>query len=517
VRKVVEKDYSPWSLFEDSYEKYANHVMLLHNVNELTYAQVYGKLNQFSLIVKELDFTVAGIYLPNGPEFIYCMLALNKLKKPVVYLSYQFKGDVLAEMINYSDIEILVTDENGYKEIEKCIDKVQLHYLLIYSETTGSFDLIKLKDKQHKQLGGFKEDTFGICFTSGSTARPKGILLSNRAIAGNAMAVAEFLDFKSYDRTLVPRSFAQASPISGDILMAISRGGCIIILNDLFHPGIFLKAVEEYKATTVFMIRTMLSQVLYYPQLSKYDISSLRKILLGGMINPKNIFLEAEERLKGVSLYNAYGISEASARVTFSNPSDLKSFPGTIGRPMRGCDIKIYREDGTEARTGETGEIYVISDYVMDGYYKSENQTKETLTPLGLRTRDTGYKDENNLYYIIGRSDDLIIQGGNKVYPIDIEEVLLKHPSVEEVVVLGIDDEKLGKRIVTLLSLKYGCMAEIQELYNFCRQNLEDKKVPKEIHILDRIPRNTIGKISKNELKYFYQNELIGGNKNEKK
>jgi acyl-CoA synthetase (AMP-forming)/AMP-acid ligase II len=213
--------------------------------------------------------------------------------------------------------------------------------------------------------------------------------------------------------------------------------------------------------------------------------------------------------LRGASLYNAYGISEASARVTFSNPSDLMRSPGTIGRPMRGCDIKIYSEDGNEARTGEVGEIYVISDYIMDGYYKSENQTKEALTQHGLRTRDTGYKDENNLYYVIGRSDDLIIQGGNKVYPIDIEEVLLKHPSVSEVVVLGIEDEKLGKRIVTLVSLKHGCRAGIQELYSFCRQNLEDKKVPKEIYIIDTIPRNTIGKISKNELKCFYHNILI--------
>jgi len=504
---VVKTNFSPWSLFEDSLKKYSNNVMLIHNQNELTYAQVNEKVQQFSQIIKELDYTVAGFYMPNGPEFIYCMLALNSQKKPVVYLSYQFKGNVLAELINYSDIEVLVTDEKGYTEIEKCMDKIQLQAILIFRET-GSFDLIRLKNKPHKELSGYKENTFGICFTSGSTARPKGILLSNAAIAGNAMAVAEFLDFKSNDRTLIPRSFAQASPISGDILMAISRGGSIIILNDLFHPAIFLKAVEDYKATNVFMIRTMLSQVLDYPMLSKYNYSSLKKILLGGMINPSYIFQEAEKKLKGVSLYNAYGISEAAARVTFSDPSELKSFPGTIGRPMRGCDVKIYREDGTEANVKEAGEIYVSSDYVMDGYYKSENKTKEALTPLGLRTRDTGYKDENGLFYVIGRSDDLIIQGGNKVYPIDIEEVLLSHPAVAEVVVLGIEDEKLGKRIVALVSLKYECKAEIKELYSFCRANLEDKKVPKEIHILDKIPRNIIGKISKNELSCFYQNEL---------
>ncbi len=505
---MVKSENSPWNLFEDSLYKYESNVMLIHNGKEFSYSQIYNKVLYFSQSIDQLDFTVAGIYLPNGPEFIYCMLALNRGKKPVVYLSYQFKGEVLAEMINYSDMEVLVTDEQGYREIQKCRDKIQLKYLLVY-KAAGRFEQISLSNSAHKELSGYTSSTFGVCFTSGSTARPKGILLSNRAISGNAIAVAEFLDFKSTDRTLVPRSFAQASPISGDILMAVSKGGSIIILNDLFHPGIFLKAVQDYRATTVFMIRTMLSQVLDYPQLSTFDLSSLKKILLGGMINPGRIFQEAENKLKGISLYNAYGISEASARVSFAEQSDIKRFPGTIGKPMKGCDIKIYTEDGTEAKAGEIGELYVISDYVMDGYYKSESMTKEALTPLGLRTRDTGYKDENDLFYVIGRSDDLIIQGGNKVYPIDVEEVLLKHPAVAEVVVLGILDEKLGKRIVAILSLKYGFQAEIQELYRFCRQNLEDKKVPKEIHIVDKIPRNSIGKISKAELQSYYQSQLI--------
>ncbi|MDF2986923.1 MAG: acyl-CoA synthetase (AMP-forming)/AMP-acid ligase [Eubacterium sp.] len=505
---MAKSENSPWNLFEESLHKYKSNVMLIHNQKEFTYSQIYNKVLHFSQIIDKLDFTVAGIYLPNGPEFIYCMLSLNRERKPVVYLSYQFKGEVLAEMINYSDIEVLVTDEQGYREIEKCMDKVQLNCLLVY-KATGFFEHVPVRNKIRKELKGFNSNTFGVCFTSGSTARPKGILLSNRAITGNAIAVAEFLDFKSHDRTLVPRSFAQASPISGDILMAVSKGGSIIILNDLFHPAIFLKAVQDYKATTVFMIRTMLSQILDYPQLATFDLSSLKKILLGGMINPNRIFQEAENKLKGISLFNAYGISEASARVSFAEQSDLKRFPGTIGKPMKGCDIKIYREDGTEAAAGEIGELYVISDYVMDGYYKSESMTKEALTPMGLRTRDTGYRDENNLFYVIGRSDDLIIQGGNKVYPIDVEEVLLKHPAVAEVAVLGIPDDKLGKRIVALLSLKYGCNAEIQELYRFCRQNLEDKKVPKEIHIVNKIPRNSIGKISKTELQGYYQSQLL--------
>jgi acyl-CoA synthetase (AMP-forming)/AMP-acid ligase II len=497
-------DYTPWEMFENISKKYQNKTMIVYNGKEFSYGMIEAKACEYGELLQKWNFRIGGIYLPNGVEFITYMMALNRIKKVVVPLSYQFRGEVLRELINYSDIEILITDKNGYNEI--CSLNGELHIkIMIVLQDSDNFVLYHFaSESKHKYA--LKEDAFCICFTSGSTSKPKGIVLSNFAVTGNAQAVADYLNFGSEEKTIIPRSFAQASPITGDILMTISRGGTIIILNDLFHPAIFLKAVQDYGATNVFMIRTMFSQILEYPQIGNFDISSMKRVMLGGMVNPAGIFRRAAGILPGIRLYNAYGLSEASARVSFLGPEDVLRFPGSIGKPMRGCDIKVYKEDGNEAGKGEIGEIYVISSYVMDGYYKSEEITAAALTPKGLRTRDTGYKDENGMTYVVGRNDDLIIQGGNKVYPAEIEEILLMHPSIEEAVVLGIEDEKLGQKIVALVRCIGGSDISCHGIYQWCSKNLENKKLPKDIKIVERIPKNTIGKINRNELKTFYNN-----------
>ncbi|HEX3029381.1 MAG TPA: class I adenylate-forming enzyme family protein [Clostridia bacterium] len=501
---MEKKDYSPWNLFDESCGKYSNNTMLIFNDKEYTYADMRQKALEFADMIEKWDFRVGGVYLPNCTEFITSMLGLNKSKKVFVSLSYQFKGDTLIELINHTDIELLITDKKGLSSIIEHIDKLNIRIVLVLKED-GTFEIHEFPDKEKRDLSGLKEDTFGICFTSGSTSRPKAIILSNYAITGNALSVAKHLDFKSDERTILPRSLAQASPISGDVLMAVSRGGGIILLNNVFHPAIFLKAIQEHKATNFYIVRTMLLQVLEYPLLKNYDVSSLKRVLIGGMINPLTIYREAAKRFPHVRIFNAYGTSEASARVTFGEHEDVTEKACVIGKPMDGCGIKIFRDNGEEAEVGEIGEVYIHSDFIMDGYYKAKELTAETMTPKGLRVRDMGYKDENGLYYVLSRNDDMIMQGGSRAYPIDIEEELLKNPEVKEAAVIGVDDIKLGQRIVAFVCIKPESSAQEKDLYKWCMVKLEDRKVPKEIHIIESIPRNAIGKISKDDLKKLYK------------
>ncbi|MHB8062505.1 MAG: class I adenylate-forming enzyme family protein [Ruminiclostridium sp.] len=500
---MEKSEYSPWNLFKESCDKYHNDVMIIYNEKEYTYGKVHETAIDFAQCIEKWDFKIGGVYLPNRVEFITCLLALNKQKKAFVSLSYQFKGDALIELINYTDIELLITDKKGYEAISNQLDKMNIRVVMILQES-GSFEICEFLDKPKREIQGIDEDTFGICFTSGSTSMPKAIVLSNQAIVGNALSVAEHLGFTNKDRTIIPRSLAQASPISGDVLMAISRGGAIIILNNVFHPAIFLKAIEEHKATNFYIVRTMLLQVLEYPKLKEFDLSSIKRILIGGMINPLTIYQKTAERFPGVKIYNAYGTSEASARVTFGEHEDVTTLPCVIGKPMRGCSIKVYTEDGKEAGIGEIGEIYIGSDFMMKGYYKAEQLTKETLTSKGFRTRDIGYEDENGRFFVLSRNDDMIMQGGSRAYPIDIEEVLLRHEAVKECIVLGVEDDMLGQRIVALVCLKHSKAAKTKELFKWCMTELEDRKVPKEIYLIDSIPRNVIGKISKNDVKALY-------------
>ncbi|MEW9700953.1 class I adenylate-forming enzyme family protein [Paenibacillus sp. SI8] len=494
---------SPWSLFQESYDKYRDRTMLIYNDIEFTYADMFHEVQAFAQLIEKWSFTMGGVFLPNCNQWIASMLAMNKQKKAFVSLSYQFKGEALIELINYTDIELLVTDAKGFEAMHASLDSLNIRVVLVL-QPSGSYEIHEFQDKAPREINGITEDTFGICFTSGSTSRPKGIVLSNRAITGNALAIAEHLNFTSEDRTIIPRSLAQASPLAGDVLMAISRGGSIILLNNLFHPAIFLRAIHDYKATQFYIVRTMLLQVLEYPQRHNYDISSLKRVLIGGMVNSLAIYRDAAATMPSAKIYNAYGTSEAVARVSFGEHDEVTKLSCVIGKPIKGCQITVYREDGTEAAIGETGELYIQSDYVMDGYYKSEHLTGEVLTSRGIRVRDTGYQDKNGLFYVLSRNDDMIMQGGSRVYPIDIEEVLLKHDGVKEVVALGIDDDKLGQKVIAFVCLKDGVQLQVKELYRWCISQLEDRKVPKEIYIVDMIPRNVIGKINKNEVKALY-------------
>lgn len=501
---MIETEYSPWNLFEESCKKYNNNVMIIYNGKEYTYGQISEKALDFAQCIEKWNFKIGGVYLPNSVEFITSMLALNKKKKAFVSLSYQFKGNALIELVNYTDIELLITDKKGYAAIIDHLGETNIRVVMILQET-NDFEVLEFLDRPKREIRDIDENTFGICFTSGSTSTPKAIVLSNYAIVGNALSVAEHLGFTSEDRTIIPRSLAQASPISGDVLMAISRGGAIIILNNVFHPAIFLKAIEEHKATNFYIVRTMLLQVLEYPKLKDFNLGSIKRILIGGMINPLTIYQKTAENFPWVKIYNAYGTSEASARVTFGEHEDVITLPCVIGKPMRGCGIKVYRDDGSEADTGEIGEVYIESDFMMNCYYKNEQVTKESLSEKGFRTRDIGYKDEQGRFYVLSRNDDMIMQGGSRAYPIDIEEVLLKHDAVKECAVIGVDDEKLGQKIVALVCLKPESEAKSKDLFKWCMSELEDRKVPKEIYIIDSIPRNVIGKISKRDVKDLYE------------
>jgi acyl-CoA synthetase (AMP-forming)/AMP-acid ligase II len=503
---MTSNNYSPWELFVESCNKYPENLMLVQENYQFTYKQIKEEILKTAEFISKWDFKMGGLYLPNSPQFIIYLLALNKQKRLTVPLSYQLKGESLCERINYSDIEFLITDDNGFKEISRIQDRLKIKCIVVLQSTGDA--LVHEYEAEEKCIEGIKEGTFGICFTGGSTSQPKGVVLSNYAVSGNALAVAEVLNFTCNDRFLMARPFTQAGPIASDLLMAISCGASIVILGDLYHPGVFLKAIQDFKPTTTYLVRTLLAQILEYPQISKFDRSSIKRIILGAMITPESVFKDTKLKFENVSLYNAYGLSEASVRVSFADDKDVLSYPGTVGKTIKGCSITVYRDDGRVADAGEIGEIYVKTDYIMDGYYKLPKQTAEAITEKGLRTKDNGYVNEQGLYFIVGRADDLIIQGGNNVYPIEIEQILLMNPAIKEAVVLGIDDEKLGQKIVAIVRALPDSSVTAQELYKWCRANLEDRKIPREIKFVENIPRNEMGKLNRNQLKSFYKNEL---------
>lgn len=500
---MTDKKNSPWQLFEESSKKYGNNICVINNKEILTYNDMLEKINEFSDFIKQYDFKMCSIFLPNSSYFICTLFALNKLNRVSVPLSFQLKGESLVNRIAFSDSECIITDLAGYQEIKKIKENITVKMIIVINDY-GNYIVYKLSDVT-KEIN-LENDIFGIFFTSGSTSEPKGVVTSNSAVCGNAVAEAELLNFNEKDRYLVIRSFSQIGPISGDILMPIYCGAAIVVMEEFFHPGIFLNIVEKFKVTSTFLVCTMLNQILSYPRLKNFDISSLKIMIMGGMPTPPNVRKEAAEKIPTVDLHVIYGMSEASVKITFLNPNELLTHAKSSGQPLNGVRIKILSYDGKEVPEGELGEIYIDTDYAANGYYKKEDLTKNTFTKYGIRTKDLGYLDSEGRLYIVGRADDVIIQGGNNIYPMEIKEVLLKNSEIKEAEVFGMEDKTLGSKIVSLVRLKENSVTTVQDIHKWCRQNLEYKKIPKEVYIVDEMPKTSFGKITKTVLTQYVNN-----------
>ena len=492
---AIKQRISPWTLFEKSLEKYPGNPCLFFNEDTYTYEQAADQIMYLEKILAAFDFMIGGIYLPNSPEFIFSFLSLNRLGKISVPLSYQLIKKSLSDVIQYADIEILITDPPGLKKLEDSGQDTSLKAVILCDE--GKYTPIPFNAPVNgpvKKAVSLPEDTFGICFTSGTTQLPKGVIIPNASIAGNALAVSHVLNFKSHDRFLIPRPMSQAGPIAGDILMTLSAGGSIVILKDLFHPAIFFKTIQNSKVSTSLLINTMLNLLLRYPRREMYDTTSLKRLIFGGMAADGQIVKQALAAFPGVAVYSTYGMTEACTRVSFMERRGLELYPESIGKPIQGCRITIRDNTGAEVPVNTSGNVFIESDYLMAGYYKHESLSEQSLTDYGYKSGDRGYYNEEGVYFICGRNDSVIIQAGNNIYPPEIEGIIRTHKAVADTAVAGIPDALLGQKAVAFVVLRKTAELSAPDFFKWCHENLEHKKLPREVIFLEDIPRTESGK-----------------------
>ncbi len=475
---------TPWSLFQESCITYRNNPMVIANRATVTYGDMYDKVMDFTGCFERWKFKFGGIYLPNSAEYIGSLLALNKLRKITVPLSSQLKGESLVEAVNYTGLELLITDTRGFEEIQQLKERLHLEVILVL-KPDGTFENHQWSPAE-REPESLPADSFGMILIARETTKLLGVVYSNQALIDNALTIADLMEFTSSDRILNTRSFTLEDPIVSDILAPMSRGATIVVLNDLFHPAILLKAIQDYQITSTVLVGTMITLILEYPRLGSFDLNSLLRLTFARINASPSIIEDLIAKLPEVSLYCVYGPREIPSRVTHTTPGETRRFPGSIGRPMPGYEIKVCREDGSPAEIGEEGILHITGKNVMNGFYKFPQLTAEVLTTGGLRTRDIGYQATNGLFYLTGRTDALIIQGGYEIFPVEIQEVLLKHEYVADALVYGADDDKMGKKAVALVQVVKGTIG-LPEVYKWYRQNLEDKKIPKETYLVDKI------------------------------
>lgn len=342
------------------------------------------------------------------------------------------------------------------------------------------------------------EDIFCLLYTSGTTGRPKGVMIPHRQIASNAYSTALSWQLRQTDRVQVYTPMYHAGGLTVFMTPLFAIGGSIV-LHDGFDPVALLRALTEYRCTILFGVPTIFKMLLETPELTSTDFSHLRWCCSGGAPLPLEI-LHAYQR-RGFVFRQGYGLTEVGVNCFAMTDEDSVRKAGSVGKPMMFTEAKLLDPQGHRVAANEVGELCFRGPHVCGGYWNNPSFTAQSLDSDGwFHTGDLARSDEDGFFYIVGRSKDMIISGGVNIYPAEIEKELLAHPSIAEACILGTPDEKWGEVPVAFIALKPVRSATAAELLDFLRPKISKIKLPREIIFLDALPRNAYGKVLKLDL-----------------
>lgn len=347
----------------------------------------------------------------------------------------------------------------------------------------------------YRQLPAYvppKERPAVIMFTSGTTGLPKGILLGEEGILANVSDICHYLNVGTEDSFLIARPLCHAAVLTGEFLTAITKGASIRFHSEAFQPHEILSLASEHRSTVLCGTPTLLSLLARYRRES--TPLSLKTICISGECMSTETGLRIADAFPDADIYHVYGLTEASPRVSYLPPSLFRTHPDCVGVPLRSVEIKILKEDGTEATAGEDGILYVKGPNVMLGYYLLPSLTAKVLSDGWLRTGDIATITEEGLLKIKGRSDDMIIRAGMNIYPQEVEGIMKTDPRVKDVLVYSYEDPIVGVGIGMKISGDFSSVGEVKAL---AKNLLPPYEIPTRIELLPELSRNGFGKIKR--------------------
>jgi fatty-acyl-CoA synthase len=437
-----------------------------------------------------------GIMCRNHRGFIEATLAAAKIGASALYLNTMFAAPQLAEVTRREGPKALVYDE----EFTGLLDAVDGGIERIVAWADGGTDAVTLDSLiasagDDSDLKPPPDKPRFVILTSGTTGTPKG---AQRSSPDGLFAVAALIDkipYRSRETMMI------AAPLFHSwgffhFIMSLPTASTIV-LRRRFDPEGTLEAVQGHRAQVLAVVPVMLQRILQLPEeaLASYDLSSLRITSLSGSALPGELALAWMDRF-GDSVYNLYGSTEV-AYATVATPQDLRAAPGTAGRPPRGTVVRLYDEAGRETPRGGVGRIFVGNEMSFEGY--TGGGGKEAIDGL-LCSGDVGHLDAAGRLFVDGRDDEMIVSGGENVFPREVEDLLADHEAVVEVAVIGVDDHEYGQRLKAFVVLADEEEVSEDELKAHVKANLAAYKAPREFEFIDELPRNASGKILKREL-----------------
>jgi long-chain acyl-CoA synthetase len=484
----------------------------------LTFKEVDERVNRLSSALSDLGVEPGdrvAILALNCHRYLECYYAIPQLGAVVVPINFRLPAQEIKYIVDHSGACAVLVDAAlapSVDSIRASLDGVS-HFILMSDEDRDGYmgyeELIAGASPIFEAPGIGDDELLGLFYTSGTTAEPKGVMLTHRNMLANIAHSEPYAYRQPGD------IFLHAAPMfhlaDGAAVFANTSNGAAHAYLARFDAGAVLDIIQRERVTTTVLVPTMINFVLQHPELGAYDLSSLRQITYGASPIAPDLLQRAMKAF-GCHFSQGYGLTEASPLLTVLPREDHvvtddKSIRrlASCGKPVKGVDVRVVKEDGSDAAPGEVGEIIARGPNIMRGYWRRPRDTEDAIRDGWLHTGDLATVDADGYIYLVDRKKDMIVTGGENVYSTEVEAVLYAHPAVKEAAVIPVPDPDWGEAVHACIALRDGKQATAVELVEFCREKLAGYKAPRSIEFVEgELPKGGTGKILKKQLRERY-------------
>jgi long-chain acyl-CoA synthetase len=478
---------------------------ILFGDTQITYRQLFERACALSAALRSTGDLQTGdrvaLFLPNIPEFVISYYAVVRLGGIAVSLNTMFKRDEVNFILNDSGAKLLITTPNLLEQVPeaKAIPSVKTILSTAAADREGVrslSDAIASTPGTSPRANLGEHDGAAILYTSGTTGKPKGALLTHGNLISNVYATNHHTKMAVEDKLIcyLPlfHCFGQ-----NFIMNAAVNAGATLVLHERFLPDEIFQSIKSNGVTMFFGVPTVYSRLLNLPDLEE-KLGSVRYYFTAAAPMTVEIARRWLERT-GATIYEGYGLTETSPFASYNH--DLAYREGSVGSPIENVEMKIIDAEGRELPPGELGQIAIKGPNVMRGYYRRPEDTAEVICDGWFLTGDIGRVDDEGYFYLVDRAKDMINVAGFKVWPREVEEIIIEHPAVLDVAVIGVPDRDAGEAVKAFVVAKPGAGVTGEDLIQICRNRIANYKAPRLVEFVDSLPRNPAGKILKRELR----------------
>ncbi|MGO4888533.1 class I adenylate-forming enzyme family protein [Anaerobacillus sp. MEB173] len=502
------------SIMRQNAVKYANKNAVIYKGQCYTYEELNERSNKIAnafLMKGYKKGDKVAVFMKNHRAYIEVIAGLSKIGVIIVPINFRLVGSEVEYIVNDSECRGFITTNEYEKEVVTLIPKLpQLDTILVIgasTEQTVDYDqFLQTGSSEEPAVQVNEQDPFYFGYTSGTTGKPKGVVISHKSRILTGMVAAYEYKIDESDVHLVAGPIYHAAPWIF-LVMQLIVGGTLVI-QESFSPEQFLDDVQTYQITNTFMAPTMFNFIVNLPDdiKSNYNSSSMRVMISAGAALPTQTKNDILSCFPEADLHEFYGSTESAITLNIK-PKDIRRKDRCVGQPFPFVECKILDENKQPVARGEIGELYIKTPYLLDGYYKNEKANAESFLDDYFSVGDMAMQDDEGYYYIVDRKKDMLISGGVNIYPREIEEILYTNEKILDVAVIGVPDPTWGESVKAIVVPRDNTLTE-EDVIQFCNGKIASYKKPKSVEFVHELPRNPSGKILKTALRSMFS-EII--------